>query len=167
MDNSARGARTAVREPDPAGDLADPGVAVGIADVAAATGLTRDTLRWYEREGLIPAVSRGGDGRRRYDAATVRLIELLLRLRRTGMPVADMKRFVELLGEGAASHGRRMALLQAQRLRVLAVQRQLADDLAAIDAKIQHYAHLIDAGQDCGERPIDNADLRDRQRRTR
>ena len=147
--------------------MPDTAVALGIAEVAAATGLSQDTLRWYEREGLTPAVARGADGRRRYDAATVRLIELLLRLRRTGMPVAEMKRFVELLAEGAASHGRRMALMEEQRLRVLAAQLQLADDLAAIEAKIAHYATLIDAGQDCAQEPIDDADVLSRQRRIR
>ena len=66
---------------------------LGIADVAKQTGLTQDTLRWYERQGVIPPVPRQGDGRRSYDEASVRIIQLIVRLRRTGMPVEDMRQF--------------------------------------------------------------------------
>ena len=50
---------------------------LGIADVAKQTGLTQDTLRWYERQGVIPPVPRRGDGRRSYDEASVRIIQLI------------------------------------------------------------------------------------------
>ena len=89
--------------------------ALSIADVSARTGLTRDTLRWYESEGLIPPVPRTSAGVRRYDDATIRMIELLVRLRRTGMPVAHMRDFVTMVQQGARTHGRRMRLLQDHR----------------------------------------------------
>ncbi|MFV0260764.1 MAG: MerR family transcriptional regulator [Acidimicrobiales bacterium] len=65
----------------------------GIAEVVERTGLTRDTLRWYEREGLIPPVDRDPSGYRAYSDATIGLIQLIVRLRRTGMPVEHMRRF--------------------------------------------------------------------------
>lgn len=138
---------------------------LGIRDVADATGLSLDTLRWYEREGLIPAVPRGVDGRRRYDEPTRRMITLLVRLRRTGMPVAQMRTFVTLLGEGAASHGRRLALLDEHRSRVLDQMTQLQDDLAALEDKIDHYRALIEAGLDCADGPITDPGVRADQRR--
>lgn len=137
--------------------------ALGIAEVAEATGLTRDTLRWYEREGLIPRVDRGTDGRRRYDDAALRMIQLIVRLRRTGMPVAEIRRFLALYDEGAASHGRRMALLLEHRERVLAQLEQLHQDLGAIDDKIEHYRGLIDRGLDCEDRPIADPIVIERQ----
>lgn len=48
--------------------------ALGIAEVAATTGLSQDTLRWYEKEGLVPPVARDHASRRRYDEATLRII---------------------------------------------------------------------------------------------
>ena len=51
---------------------------LGIADVAKQTGLTQDTLRWYERQGVIPPVPRQSDGRRSYDEASVRIIQLIV-----------------------------------------------------------------------------------------
>jgi DNA-binding transcriptional MerR regulator len=86
-----------------------------IAEVAELTGLSKDTLRWYEREGLFPRVERGTDRRRRYTQRQVDLLGLLVRLRRTGMPTAEMRRFSQLLTEGAATHGQRLALLAAHR----------------------------------------------------
>ena len=138
---------------------------LGIADVAKQTGLTQDTLRWYERQGVIPPVPRQGDGRRSYDEASVRIIQLIVRLRRTGMPVEDMRQLCGMVTEGAASHGRRMALLRDHRTRIEEQIAQLQEDLQAVDAKIEHYADLIERGLDCDEQPVTDPDIREQQRR--
>lgn len=139
---------------------------LSIAEVSARTGLTRDTLRWYESEGLIPAVPRSTAGVREYDDATVRMIDLLVRLRRTGMPVAQMRDFVTMVAQGARTHGRRMRLLQEHREEIESRIRELADDLDAVDRKIEHYRQLIDAGLDCTEQAVTDPDERAEQRRT-
>lgn len=138
---------------------------LGIAEVSRRTGLSKDTLRWYESEGLIPLVPRGSDGRRRYSEPTVRMIELLVRLRRTGMPVKQMRAFVAMLAEGESTHGRRMALLEEHREEVLSRIRELLTDLDAIEEKIAHYARLIQDGRDCAEEPITDPAIRAEQRR--
>ncbi|WP_161895078.1 MerR family transcriptional regulator [Gordonia spumicola] len=137
---------------------------LSIADVSARTGLSRDTLRWYEAEGLIPAVPRNSAGVRRYDDATIRMIDLLMRLRRTGMSVAHMRDFVTLVDQGARTHGRRMRVLEDHREEIEARMRELIDDLDAVDAKIAHYRRLIDHGLDCGDQPITDSDVIDEQR---
>jgi len=123
------------------------GAFASISEVAAVTGLTQDTLRWYEREGMIPTIARGSDRRRRYSERDVRLIELLVKLRTTGMPTSDMQRFAVLLAGGAETHGRRLSLLLEHRERILAQQARLDDALAALDTKVDHYRALI-AGTD-------------------
>lgn len=143
-----------------------PSDALSIAEISARTGLTRDTLRWYESEGLIPAVPRNSAGVRQYDDATVRMIDLLLRLRRTGMPVAQMRDFVTMVDQGARTHGRRMRLLEDHREEIETRMRQLIDDLDAVDAKIAHYRRLIDAGLDCGDQPVTDPDELSQQRQT-
>lgn len=135
-----------------------------IAEVAERTGLTKDTLRWYENQGLIPGVRRGRNGHRAYDEATVGMIELVIRLRRTGMPVRDMAAFVAMTQQGAGTHGRRLALLEDHQDRVLAQLVQLRDDLNAIQAKITHYSRLIDQGRDCSDEPVSDPDVRAQQR---
>jgi DNA-binding transcriptional MerR regulator len=124
-----------------AADLVDT-EAVGIAEVAERTGLTPDTLRWYEREGMIPRVARGGDRRRRYDEQSVQRIELLVRLRATGMPTVQMREFAELLSGGIETHKRRLEILVAHRQRILASLQRLAECLDAVDTKIVHYRRL-------------------------
>ncbi|NMO01968.1 MerR family transcriptional regulator [Gordonia sp. TBRC 11910] len=135
-----------------------------IAEVSARTGLTRDTLRWYESEGLIPPVPRTSAGVRSYDDATVRMIELLVRLRRTGMSVAVMRDFVTMVAQGARTHGRRMRLLEDHREEIESRIRELIDDLGAVDDKIGHYRRLIDAGLDCSEDEIADPDVLEQQR---
>lgn len=126
---------------------------LGIAEVAEVTGLSPDTLRWYEREGLLPRVERDASQRRRYSPRTVRLLETLVRLRRTGMPVREMREFTRLAAEGAATHSQRLALLAAHRERVVARLAELTDDLAALDEKTEHYKLLIEQGLDCDGSP--------------
>lgn len=154
------------RAPAPSVPAMDDDMTLGIAEVAQVTGLTKDTLRWYEREGLVPGIARGSDGRRRYTDADVRILLLLVRLRRTAMPVSQMREFVAMVAEGAASHGRRSALLQTHRERLLGQLAQLQEDIAAVDDKVAHYARLVAQGRDCDETPIDDPRTREAQRRT-
>lgn len=137
---------------------------MSIADVSARTGLSRDTLRWYEAEGLIPAVPRTSAGVQRYDDATIRMIDLLVRLRRTGMSVAHMRDFVTMVEQGARTHGRRMRLLEDHREEIESRIRELIDDLESVDDKIAHYRRLIDAGLDCSEQPINDPAVIEQQR---
>jgi DNA-binding transcriptional MerR regulator len=127
---------------------------VGIRAVSGLTGLPMDTLRWYEREGLLPAVDRSPDGRRLYSARSVSFVRLVQALRRTGMPVADVRCFVQLMGEGAASHGRRMAILEQQAAQIVGQIAQLHEDLATVQAKTAHYRDLIEQGLDCDGDPV-------------
>ncbi|MEV4637197.1 MerR family transcriptional regulator [Actinoplanes sp. NPDC049548] len=126
----------------------------GIRAVAERTGLSVDTLRWYEKEGLLPPVRRGPDGRRRYDEAALGFLQLVSALRRTGMPVADVRAFVRAAEEGAASYGRRMALLTAHRAAIQRRQEELRRDLGLVEAKIAHYSDLVARGLDCQGLPV-------------
>lgn len=130
--------------------VTESGRSLGISEVAALTGLSPDTLRWYERDGLLPPVERDSNRRRRYSPRDVRLLQALTRLRRTGMPVREMRAFARLTAEGPASHRRRLALLAAHRERIVSRLAELTDDLAVLDEKTAHYQSLIDQGLDCG-----------------
>ena len=124
------------------------------------TGLTQDTLRWYEREGMFPRIARGTDRRRSYDHDDVARIMLLVKLRRTGMSVTNMQKFVLLLQGGAETHPERMLLLREHRITVLAKLAQVQGDLDAVDAKISYYEGLLDPGLDCTGSPLDDSESR-------
>ncbi|MFF7485241.1 MerR family transcriptional regulator [Streptomyces luteogriseus] len=115
-----------------------------ISEVVAFTGLTAHTLRWYERIGLMPHVDRSHTGQRRYTNRDLDWLDLVGKLRLTGMPVADMVRYAELVREGDHTYGERFELLQTTREDVLARIDELRGTLAVLDRKISFYA---DAGR--------------------
>ncbi len=122
-----------------------------ISEVAAFTGLTAHTLRWYERIGLMPHIDRSHTGQRRYSNRDLDWLDLVGKLRLTGMPVADMVRYAELVREGDHTYGARYELLEATRRDVRARIEELQDTLAVLDRKINFYA---DAGRAlASERP--------------
>ncbi|OEV03583.1 MerR family transcriptional regulator [Streptomyces oceani] len=130
--------------------------AVGIRKVSELTGLSIDTLRWYEREGLLPLVEREPGGRRRYSPAAVRFVRLVQALRRTGMPVQDVRAFVRM-GSGVEWHGRRAALLEEHAEAIERHIAQLQRDLTVVRDKIAHHRELAERGLDC-EDEIDLAE---------
>jgi len=113
-----------------------------VGEAAEKCGLSQHTLRWYERIGLLPAIERGSDGRRRYRDSDLDWLSLLTKLRATGMPVRDMQRYAELVRSGAG-HAERLDLLIKHReevRRALAAQRET---LKLLDAKIGSYECLV------------------------
>ncbi|MET9656533.1 MerR family transcriptional regulator [Streptomyces sp. NPDC006510] len=111
-----------------------------ISEVAAFTGLTAHTLRWYERIGLMPHVDRSHTGQRRFSNRDLDWLAFVGKLRLTGMPVADMVRYAELLREGEHTFEERQELLEATRRDVRKRIAELQDTLAVLDHKIDFYA---------------------------
>lgn len=87
-------------------------------EVAATTGLSADTLRYYEKAGLIDPIGRSAGGQRRYAGTSLNWIAFLMRLRRTGMSIADMQRFAELRRGGEATVAARLELLRTHQARL-------------------------------------------------
>lgn len=110
-----------------------------IGQVVELTGLSHDTLRWYEREGLLASVARDGAGRRQYTQVDLRRLLMLVRLRTTGMPVSEMQRYAALMQAGPSTDRERAELLEAHRDRVLSHIDDLQRDLEMINRKINSY----------------------------
>ncbi|MFJ6566508.1 MerR family transcriptional regulator [Streptomyces sp. NPDC091292] len=111
-----------------------------ISEVVAFTGLTAHTLRWYERIGLMPHVDRSHTGQRRYTNRDLDWLDFVGKLRLTGMPVADMVRYAELVRAGEDTFAERRDLLEDTRRDVLTRIAELQDTLAVLDHKITFYA---------------------------
>ncbi|MEV7685394.1 MerR family transcriptional regulator [Streptomyces bungoensis] len=110
-----------------------------ISEVVAFTGLTAHTLRWYERIGLMPHIDRSHTGQRRYSNRDLDWLAFVTKLRLTGMPVADMVRYAELVREGDHTFGERRELLESTRRDVVNRIAELHDTLAVLDLKIGFY----------------------------
>ncbi|MFH8343666.1 MerR family transcriptional regulator [Streptomyces sp. NPDC018045] len=111
-----------------------------ISEVAEHTGLSAHTLRWYERIGLMPHVDRTHTGQRRFSNRDLDWLDLVTKLRLTGMPVADMVRYAELVREGAHTFPERERLLTAHREDVRQRIAELRSTLQVLDYKIDVYA---------------------------
>ncbi len=111
-----------------------------ISDVAAETGLTTSTLRYYEQEGLLRGeIDRASSSHRRYSEQDLRWVAFITKLRATGMPIRDIRRYTELAREGDHTTPDRLALLVEHRERVLAQLAEMQRSLDAIDFKIATY----------------------------
>jgi DNA-binding transcriptional MerR regulator len=118
---------------------------LSIADAAARCGLTTHTLRYYERDGLLlRPVGRTSAGHRSYDVADLRWIELVTRLRATGMPIREVKTYTELVRAGDGNELERLALLRGHRDRVLHQLAEVTGHLGAIEAKIGIYEDRLE-----------------------
>jgi len=117
-----------------------------IAEAALATGLTTYTLRYYEQIGLIDPVPRRG-GQRIYGEPEMRLIQFVLRLRGTGMPMRDIQEYVRLrrLGETAESIVGRGDLLERHAAHLREELVSLTETIARLDEKIALYRSIYGA----------------------
>jgi DNA-binding transcriptional MerR regulator len=111
-----------------------------ISEVADFTGLSAYTLRWYERIGLMPHVDRSHTGQRRFTNRDLDWLAFVGKLRLTGMPVADMVRYAELVRAGEQTFAARRALLEATRVDVLQRIAELKETVTVLDHKISTYA---------------------------
>ncbi|MEU9606992.1 MerR family transcriptional regulator [Streptomyces sp. NPDC048057] len=110
-----------------------------IGEVAAWTGLSAHTLRWYERIGLMSYVDRSHTGQRRFTNQDLDWLAFVGKLRLTGMPVADMVRYAELVRAGEHTVDERRELLVRTRRTVLERVAELHGTLAVLDHKIELY----------------------------
>jgi DNA-binding transcriptional MerR regulator len=112
------------------------------SEVVEKCGLSQHTLRWYERIGLVGPVTRDGDGRRRFSDTDLDWLTVIIRLRETGMPVSDMRRYAELVRSGAGETERLELLVRHREevRRALAAQREC---LKLLNSKIGSYSRRI------------------------
>jgi DNA-binding transcriptional MerR regulator len=119
-----------------------------IEEAAQRTGVSPHTLRYYERIGLLEPVERAASGHRRYHDADLGWVLFLTLLRQTGMPIRNMRRFVELTRAGDRTMAERVSVLEAHRDALRDRLALLTKHLSAIDNKIDVYRALLDADHD-------------------
>ncbi|MDH2997025.1 MerR family transcriptional regulator [Pasteurellaceae bacterium LFhippo2] len=95
-----------------------------ISQLAKKLSVSSHTLRFYEKEGLLPSIQRDLSGNRLFSQADAEWLELLMCLKNTGMPLKEIKQFVEWLNYGDSTIEQRLALFQAQ---VEKVEQQIAE----------------------------------------
>ncbi|MBX6767304.1 MAG: MerR family transcriptional regulator [Actinomadura rubrobrunea] len=109
------------------------------AETAAKSGFSIDTLRYYEKIGLLSGIARDAAGRRVFTEADLAWLGMLRCLRDTGMPIAELRRYAELMRGGDETFRERVALLKAHDRRVEEQIAQLREQQRKIQGKIRYY----------------------------
>jgi len=117
---------------------------MNIKEAAARTGLTPDTLRYYEKEGLIPHVRRDESGYRDYDEHTIKWIELIQCFRGTGVPIGRFAEYVKLAFSDDDTKEARRAILVELRDDIKARIARLQSCLDVTEYKLAKYDDLCD-----------------------
>ena len=114
-----------------------------IQEVSEKTGLSAHTLRYYEKEGLLPGVERSSSGFRQYSDADLELLGGICCLKNTGMSLREIARFMQLTKEGNSTLRQRCALLEAHRGKVLARMAEMQSYLDKVTRKLNWYCERL------------------------
>jgi len=118
-----------------------------IGELARRSGKTVHAIRWYESLGLVPAVRRDAGNRRVYGEMHVGWLELMHRLRTTGMTIAQLREYTALARQGRATLAARRDLLLAHRERVQATLAEWRRALSLLDRKVEFYGDWLATGR--------------------
>lgn len=110
-----------------------------ISEVSEKYGLSADTLRYYERIGLIPYVPRTASGLRNYDEKSCGWIEFIKCMRGAGLQIEALIEYVNLFQQGESTIEARKKLLIEQREILLAKQEEIVQTIKRLDYKIENY----------------------------
>lgn len=110
-----------------------------IAEVSERCGLSPDTLRYYERIGLIPSVKRDSSGIRDYTEEDCRWIEFIKCMRNAGLPIEVLIEYVELFQKGDETIEARKSLLIKERDKLVKKINDMEQTLALLNYKIERY----------------------------
>ena len=110
-----------------------------IAEVGKKYGLTADTLRYYERIGLIPSVGRNSSGNRDYSDEDCRWVNFIKCMRSAGLSIEVLIEYVSLFQRGSETVGVRKELLIEQRRQIVEKIEELQNTLSYLDTKIDGY----------------------------
>ncbi len=117
-----------------------------IGQVAAKTGLTVHTLRYYEKEGLLPFVHKSSSGLRMFSDNDLGWLSIIECLKKTGMPLKGIKQYIDWFREGDSTLPQRLEMFKQQQLKVLAQIEQFQKYLQKIDYKVKLYEEAVKLG---------------------
>ena len=124
-----------------------------ISEVSKKYNLTADTIRYYEKEGIIPRVQRTKNGIRDFDENTCSWIEFIKCMRNAGLEIEILKQYVTLFKQGIRTIKERKMLLEEQRNKLLEKKKNINATLDRLNQKIKWYEDMEKGKKDFMENP--------------
>ncbi|KKK39051.1 MerR family transcriptional regulator [Mesobacillus campisalis] len=117
-----------------------------ISEAAKELNLTAYTLRYYDKEGLLPFVERTPNGTRLFKAADIGALKIIECLKSTGMPIKEIKHFIDWCSEGDSTLQQRYDMFLERKATVEAQMEELKKTMELIEHKCQYYKTALEAG---------------------
>ncbi len=115
-----------------------------ISEISEKYGLSRDTLRYYEKVGIIPPVHRTSSGLRDYTEEDCKWVELVKCMRSAGLSVEVLKEYVKLAQQGNETFSKRRELLVQQREQLVSQMQVIQETIDRLDYKIAFYDEAME-----------------------
>jgi DNA-binding transcriptional MerR regulator len=117
-----------------------------ISEVAKELNLTIYTLRYYDKEGLMPFVERAQNGTRLFKESDISALKLIECLKSTGMPIKEIKTFIDWCSEGDSTLQQRYDMFLERKASVEAQMAELKKTMEVIEHKCLYYQTALEAG---------------------
>lgn len=117
-----------------------------VGEMARLTGIPASTLRYYDKEGLLPFVARASGGMRMFQDSDYEWLQMITCLKKTGMQLRDIRAFIQMAMQGDATIDARLALIKQQRDIVRQQLDELQQTLDTLDFKCWYYETAKQAG---------------------
>jgi len=137
---------------------------VTIKEVSEKYGISSDTLRYYERVGMIPPVERTEGGIRNYGEDDIKWVELVLCMRSAGLPIEAIIEYVRLSRLGDSTFKARLELLSEQREALISQKEKIDEMLSRLNYKISKYEEAVKTGKISWDEKSCNKNFREEQK---
>ncbi len=117
-----------------------------VGEMAKLMGVPASTLRYYDKEGLLPFVERSSGGMRMFQEKDYEWLRIIECLKKTGMPLRDIRAYIDMAMRGDETIRERLALIRKQRQAVLRQMEELQQTLDTLDFKCWYYETAEEAG---------------------
>ncbi|MFE5317837.1 MerR family transcriptional regulator [Paenibacillus sp. NPDC056579] len=114
-----------------------------ISEASDKLNIPESTLRYYEKKGLLPLIERDNAGRRLFSEDQMSLLETVVCLKNTHMPISDIKQYMDWIVEGNGTMELRLAMMNKHKQAVLYEISLMTESLKGIDFKIDRYSKHI------------------------
>ena len=117
-----------------------------IKQVADKIGVSVPTLRYYDKEGLFPFIERKKNGTRIFKESDLRSLEIISCMKASGMPIKDIKRYMDMCLEGDSTLEERLDIFLKRKEVIKEQMEELNKTMSVIEHKIKYYEKAIQAG---------------------
>lgn len=125
-----------------------------IKQVAEKVGESDHTIRYYCKEGLFPFLTRDKNNIRKFTEEDLEGVRIVLCLRDTGMPLSEIKRYMDLCTQGSETLLERLTMIRKQKLKAYEQMKEFQKKIDHLEWKEQHYEELIQTGAEDDCNPV-------------